>query len=426
MTGVGAAHARLAAARARLLLERPFIGALAMHLELVPASARWCPTIATDARALYFSSDFVERAPFAEVQFALAHAALHCALGHFNRRMHRSVERWNAACDHAVNLLLIDDGMHAPAAALADRRFRGFSAEEIYARLPQAGSWATLDRHMGDARATARRIAVAEDDAVAVQSDGWDDAGNEPRSSPARSGASADALENEILAAKWHGRFVAAAQQARLAGRLPASWSRLVDSHVRPTLPWRALLAAHLMRIARDDYGYLRLSRRDGDALLPRLSAGNPEFYVAIDTSGSIDHGTLAAFTAEVDSLKAQLRARTTLLACDERIDGPWHFEPWQPLSLPEAVKGGGGTRFAPVFEWIERERVRPGAVVYFTDGEGEFPRDPPDFPVVWAVTGSARVPWGERIQLEPVSAELRSERVKPRPMNGLTQGIVR
>jgi predicted metal-dependent peptidase len=402
--GEDAARVRLAAARARLLLERPFIGALAMHLDLVPASARWCPTVATDARALYFSSDFAERAPFADVQFALAHAALHCALGHFTRRMHRSVNRWNAACDHAVNLLLIDDGMHAPVTALADPRYRGFSAEEIYARLPEEGSWVTLDRHIGDATATVRGDALAEvsgEPALAAQSDGWDDAGNEARSPAARPPVSADALESEVLAAKWRGRFVAAAQQARLAGRLAASWSRLVDGHVRPTLPWRALLATHLMRIARDDYGYLRVSRRDGDALLPRLSTGSPELYVAVDTSGSIDHGTLAAFTAEIDSLKAQLRARTTLLACDERIDGPWHFEPWEPLLLPQAVNGGGGTRFAPVFEWIERERVRPDAVVYFTDGEGEFPRDAPDFPVVWAVTGRAPIPWGERVQLD-------------------------
>jgi len=46
---------KLGAARTRLILERPFIGALVMHLPLVPAAAARCETVATDARALYFN-----------------------------------------------------------------------------------------------------------------------------------------------------------------------------------------------------------------------------------------------------------------------------------------------------------------------------------------------------------------------------------
>ena len=38
--------------------------------------------------------------------------------------------------------------------------------------------------------------------------------------------------------------------------------------------------------------------------------------------------------------------------------------------------------------------------IVYFTDAEGEFPRQAPDYPVIWLVKGRGKVPWGERIQL--------------------------
>jgi predicted metal-dependent peptidase len=37
---------------------------------------------------------------------------------------------------------------------------------------------------------------------------------------------------------------------------------------------------------------------------------------------------------------------------------------------------------------------------VYFTDAEGEFPRQEPRTPVLWLVKGRAKVPWGQRIQL--------------------------
>jgi predicted metal-dependent peptidase len=67
---------------------------------------------------------------------------------------------------------------------------------------------------------------------------------------------------------------------------------------------------------------------------------------------------------------------------------------------MPPDLHGGGGTRFIPVFEWVERERFHTDVLVYFTDAEGEFPSSVPSYPVVWIVKGGATVPWGERIQL--------------------------
>ena len=93
-----------------------------MHLPLEAAPAHWCSTIASDARTLYFNPEYVEQLDFPHAQFVLAHVALHCALGHFSRRAHRVRHRWDIACDHAVNLLLIDDGLKPPPGALADPR----------------------------------------------------------------------------------------------------------------------------------------------------------------------------------------------------------------------------------------------------------------------------------------------------------------
>jgi predicted metal-dependent peptidase len=126
------------------------------------------------------------------------------------------------------------------------------------------------------------------------------------------------------------------------------------------------------------------------------------ELCVALDTSGSIGTEELAQFASEVDALKGQIRARVTLHACDERLDprGPWEFQPWEALVLPKELGGGGGTRFAPVFDWIAAGQRRPDLLLYFTDAQGEFPRYAPGFPVIWLVKGRGKVPWGERIQL--------------------------
>ncbi len=416
---------RLGAARTRLILEKPFIGALVMHLPLTAADPAWCETVATDARAFHFNPDYIAQLTLAETQFVLAHEAMHCALGHFARRSHRTRRRWDVASDYAVNQLLVDEGLKAPAGALLNPDFRGLSAEEIYPHIPPDTEEATLDRHVFDESAAKEPPPAAgagrgqpdehearngtgaadhADDWADARGDAWDDAGDERRTrrSAAKPPVEPGPVEREALMREWQGRMASSAQQARRAGRLGQSWLRLIDALIQPQLPWRVLLARFMISAARDDYSYQRPSRRDGPAVLPRLASGEVNLLVALDTSGSVSSEELAQFVAEVDALKGQIRARVTLQACDEALDpaGPWTFQAWEPIALPQRVHGSGGTSFVPVFDWVAREQLRPDLLLYFTDAEGEFPPAPPDFPVIWLVKGRARVPWGERIQL--------------------------
>jgi predicted metal-dependent peptidase len=410
---------KLGAARTRLILERPFIGALVMHLPLRPADPSWCETVATDARALYFNPGYIESLTFAQTQFVLAHEAMHCALAHFARRGHRVRRRWDIACDHAVNLLLADEGLHPPPGALADPGFRGLSAEEIYPLIPPDARAHTMDRHLFDEGApgvtmtgsappagVARKLHDDPSEGEAAPNGSrWDDAGDERRDRDRfelPESAVPEPLAQEELARRWQARLASAAQQARQAGRLSKSWARLIDGLIQPQIPWRFVLARYLMSIARDDYSFQRPPRREGAALLPRLSSTVADLCVVLDTSGSIGDEELRQFVAEVDALKGQVRARVTLHACDERLDsrGPWAFEPWEPIALPEGMSGGGGTSFLPAFGWIAAERLRPDLLIYFTDAAGDFPQQAPDYPVVWLVKGRGKVPWGERIQL--------------------------
>jgi predicted metal-dependent peptidase len=364
-----------------------------MHLPLVPAAAPRCETVATDARALYYNPAYIAGLTLTETQFVLAHEAMHCALGHFARRSHRVRRRWEIACDHAVNLLLVEEGLRPPEGVLANPDFKGLSAEEIYPLIPAEPVERTLDRHLFDEYGMDPRAGAVNRDGRAGEF------GSSPSSDLPRDAVLEDSGE---LARRWQSRIVSAAQQARRAGRLAESWLRRVDGAIEPQLPWRALLARYLAGTARDDYSFQRPPRREGNALLPRLASGEVELCVTLDTSGSIGAEELAQFVSEVDAIKGQIRARVTLHACDERLDprGPWEFQYWEPVTLPREIGGGGGTRFVPVFEWIESARRTPDVLLYFTDAEGEFPQHAPVFPVIWLVKGRGRVPWGARIQL--------------------------
>lgn len=432
---------KLSAARTRLILERPFIGSLVMHLPLIAADPAWCQTSATNAKAFYYNPQFIASLSLSQTQFVLAHEALHCALGHFARRRHRVTQRWNIACDHAVNLLLLGEGLRPPSGILADEKYEGLTAEEIYPMIAESSQEQTMDRHMFDdapeenspqrspsdagegGKAPENGRQGAESDQTTPQEDAEgslpsDAQGRSPekrepgeaRPSEAPTAGTpewsqpADLApgEKEALEKQWQQRLASAAQQAKQAGKLGESWLRAIDELIQPQLPWRMLLARYMMSVSRDDFSFQRPSRREGDAFLPSLHSAQVDVVVVVDTSGSVTDIEMREFVSEVEALKSQIHARVTLHACDEALaaDGPWVYAPWEALALPDGLSGGGGTSFVPPFEWVEERQLRPDLLLYFTDAEGEFPPEPPSFPVIWLIKGKAPVPWGERIQL--------------------------
>ncbi|HUW51712.1 MAG TPA: VWA-like domain-containing protein [Sulfuricella sp.] len=408
---------KLAAARTRLILDKPFLGALVLRLPMIAADPKWCQTTATDARSFYYNPDYIDALSLEETQFVLAHEALHCALSHFARRQHRVKLRWDVACDHAVNPLLIKDGLKPPPGTLMLDSFEGMTAEEIYPCIDENNTDQPMDQHIYDgADVDAESNGQQQGD---EQREGG--RGNTPRPDEAQAGGSPEgaqqkqdsengapqpqplsAGEREALAAQWQQRLAGAAQQAQQAGKLHGLLARMVGELIQPKLPWRMLLARYMTQVARDDFSYMRPSRREGQMILPSLHSAQAEIVVALDTSGSVGSAEMDEFLAEINALKGQVRARATLHACDAELakDGPWLFEPWEEFKLPREFPGGGGTDFRPVFAWVERQGRSPDLLLYFTDAEGDFPKAEPPYPVIWLVKGKAPVPWGQRIQL--------------------------
>lgn len=443
-----AIETKLTAARAKLILDKPFLGALVLRLPLAAADPGWCPTTATDARKFYFNPEYIDSLSMSQTQFMLAHEALHCALSHFARRQHRLQHRWDLACDYAINPLLLEDGLTPPENCHVIPQYLGMTAEEIYPLIDEDDQTETVDQHLFDQdnQSGGGQQGDAPDKPANTQQrpDNGDDGsqserepdrgGNSPsnQQSDARTGqgespSQGDAPppqqhppegrhgdvgepappplsseERQTLEVQWQQRLAGAAQQALQAGKMGGSMARLVDHLLQPRLPWRMLLARYMTAMARDDFSYMRPSRREGDAILPSLRSSQVEIAVAVDTSGSIRANEMDEFLSEISALKGQMRARVTLLTCDSELaDGcPWFFEPWEEFRCPARILGGGGTDFRPVFEWLEDQDRNPELLVYFTDGQGHFPENEPNYPVIWLVKGKETVPWGQRIQL--------------------------
>jgi predicted metal-dependent peptidase len=393
---------KLSAARTRLILDRPFLGALVLRLPMQATRPERCKTIGTDVRALYYNPEYIAGLTLEQTQFVLAHEALHCALSHFARRQHRVKHRWDIACDLAINPLLIKDGLKPPPGVLIKSGFEGMMAEEIYPYIEDDMEDETHDDHFYSEDNRSRGSSGAQ---PLDSGDGGGGSSDASGSDAGQSGGEPRALtetEQEQLAVQWRQRLAGAAQQAMQAGKLGANMARLVEHLLQPQLPWRMLLARYMTIAARDDYSFQRPSRREGEAILPTLKSTQVDVVVVLDTSGSVTDTEMQEFVSEIDAIKGQMRAGLTLLACDAELckNGPWRFEPWEEFAVPPDIYGRGGTRFTPPFEWLEREGRRPDLLVYFTDAEGEFPKREPAFPVLWLVKGRGKVPWGQRIQL--------------------------
>ncbi|HUT39749.1 MAG TPA: VWA-like domain-containing protein [Gammaproteobacteria bacterium] len=399
---------KLSAARTRLILDRPFLGALVLRMPMKAGDPKWCKTIGTDARAFYYNPAWIDSLSLEQTQFALAHEALHCALSHFARREHRNHQRWDVACDLAINPILIREGMTAVPGALYNIGYEGMMAEEIYPLVKENNEEEPHDQHLyGKETKSSQQQDPGEDsqpdkpdDSSEDGAGGGSDAGTEEHDTGAPQALSE--AEKEQLSIQWRQRLAGAAQQAMQAGKLGGALRRLVDHLLQPQLPWRMLLARYMTAVARDDYSYMRPSRREGEAIFPSLRSSQTDIVVVLDTSGSIRAEEMREFVTEIDAIKGQVRARVTLLACDAALspEGPWVFEPWEAFELPADIRGGGGTRFTPPFEWLDESGCHPDLLVYFTDAEGEFPKREPRFPVLWLVKGRGPVPWGQRIQL--------------------------
>ncbi len=398
---------KLSAARTRLILDKPFLGALVLRLPMLAADPKWCKTTATDARTFYYNPAYIEGLTLDQTQFMLAHEALHCALSHFARREHRTLHRWDLACDFAINPLLIKDGLKPPPGALYLDQFDGMTAEEIYPAIADMeADNETLDQHIydqddsgsGNNRGQGQSPPRPDEEGGGNRPEAELDAnrGGAPQPPPLTDN------EREQLSVQWQQRLAGAAQQALQAGKLGGGLARLVDHLLQPQLPWRMLLAKYMTAISRDDYNYTRPSRREGAAIFPSLRSAQVDIVVVLDTSGSVSVDEMREFMSEIDAIKGQVRARVTLHACDAELaaGGPWEFEPWEEFKLPDNIKGGGGTCFTPVFDWARSRDRQPDLLVYFTDAEGEFPKQEPYYPVLWLVKGKAKVPWGQRIQL--------------------------
>ncbi len=401
-------------ARRALLLDHPFFGSLVMHLEpKVDANAK---TVWVDGKTLGFDPEFFDDLPPLEAAGVLAHKILHCALEHHLRRGDREANLWNDSCDYVINPMVKKSGLPLPEKSLFNPAYEGKSAEEVYSELntqkpqpeeddgdggqvqngPQTGPGTPQGSPKADAAGDGQGNPTgAQGDAPTGKvRDGTGEDGQVP--SPA---------EAQEQKEEWKIAVQQAVNNARGQGFFPAELDRIVTEILKPQVDWREELRKFFQTTTRTESSWMRPNRRFiGQGLyLPgmRSEAAGP-LVVAIDTSGSINAKVLEQFAGELTAIIEDTRPeKVYVVYCDTRINGVAEFTA-DDLPLELHPRGGGGTSFRPVFEWVESSGVRPDALIYLTDMMGSFPQQAPEYPVIWGCTSHIdRAPFGEVINIK-------------------------
>jgi predicted metal-dependent peptidase len=105
---------------------------------------------------------------------------------------------------------------------------------------------------------------------------------------------------------------------------------------------------------------------------------------IGVDTSGSIGQEELEQFAGEITAISDEAQPEAIhVVYCDAAVQSTQEFAPSEPIRLEP--KGGGGTNFCPVFEWVANNGIAPACLIYLTDLCCHSYPEVPEYPVLWA-----------------------------------------
>lgn len=151
-----------------------------------------------------------------------------------------------------------------------------------------------------------------------------------------------------------------------------------------------------------------RRSRRQPNRLDLRgeLRGHTAKITLAIDISGSISQEEFHGAVKEVFNIVKSYKHEITLIECDTEIRQVYKVK--SIYNIRERSSTGGGTKFTPVFDYVNNTDTN--ILIYFTDGKGEtsLKVTPKGYKILWVISGrgdklSLAEPFGIIKKLKPV-----------------------
>ena len=362
-------------AKSLLILDHPFFGTACTKRPIIYTDT--VPTAAMSATGqMYMNVDFCAPLTVQQLMFLLAHEAMHYMLAHGLRRGHRDPQAWNVAADKVINDTLIDAGV---------------------------GDFIDGGITLDGAREMAAESLYDETDDGDGQGPGG--LGNDIGDPTDADGQPLDDATIHQLEAEAKIDAIQSAKAAKAVGKLPASIERMVEELINVSTPWYDILERFMAGKIKDGYSWNRPNRSfiarniyiPGTDYVPKMGP----IVIGVDTSGSIGPDEIAMFNGHINRIIDTCNPEVVhVVYCDSDVAG---VDEYTPEDFPVTIqcKGGGGTSFKPVFDWIDNNAIDPECVVYLTDGYGDQSEFTTNHETVWLTTGTEAFDWGHVIKFE-------------------------
>ena len=376
---------KISQAKAKLLVDRPYFGTLASKLELMVNDD--LESFLSSGTKLEYREEYLNGLELEELEFIFANGAMHASLAHDKRRNKRSGWLWQMATDMAINDMLVENGMQLPYGAQYRKRFSGMYAEEIYAEL--------------------KADILRDDEDLEYEADNADDVEQKDESPNEENKQSTEQTQEELQEEILKEQLLAEEAISLLErefkkGDAPLSIERFFTLDYKGKIDWRDELKIALDRYFRDDYTLLPPSKKllYSGIYLPSSVSQTFRLVIVVDSSGSVDEVLLNTFLSEVNFLMSLIVTyQIELIVCDDKVHSHKTFYSGESLSL--ALRGGGGTDFRVAFKFVEENFDDVKLLLYFTDLEGFFPKQRPNYEVKWLTSQMKDTPFGRVILLD-------------------------
>jgi len=378
------AEERIRIARTALVAKFPYFAPVAFLMSLVEAPP--VDTMAVDRRGrLYYNPAFVQDLTDQELVGLIWHEVNHLVRDHPTRGQNLPDEgRRMVAADLEIN----DDAEEAKV-TLPTGEHRGVYPEDY-----------GLPRHLTMEEYYHRLPEGARKPQEAFDREGSGEGGEPgPWELPDDSGTSPEVLN---VARRQVAESVLQAA-AKKQGHVPAGLARWARDYLEPKVDWRRVLRrlvkGGLQASQKQKPTYNRVHRRS-QAYHPYALPGHyslrPRVAVVVDTSGSMGEHELSRALAEVRALLQTVRQVTVY-----SVDAQAHNV--QKVFRADQIRlfGGGGTRMGAGIEKAQSDK--PDLIIVLTDGETDWPVNPPRVPVVIGIIGPSDRPtpwWAKTVRI--------------------------
>lgn len=400
----------------KLGVHSPFFGAIAIGSEVFADES--IPTMCTDGKSIRYNPAFVLDHTVEEIIGVLAHEVCHIAFKHPLRIGKYPHKIWNMACDYAINPIIIKAGkvtnsmgdekviFTIPESGLVNWAWDGKSAEEIAHILMEQGESEEGEGEQGQGEGEGESGGSGGDGSEqsdSGQSESWD--WGQMEMPTKADGEPLSAGEIESLSSDIDVRVLSAHSTAQKAGKVPAGIDGLVTELLKPRVDWEDKLQNFVGGTKPDDYTFAKPNRKMlavYDVFMPssqRFGAGH--VVVLNDMSGST-HSRAAEFFTELNAVSEdQSPDSVTVITFDTKVQDVRQYGQGEQIE-GMSTKGGGGTRIAPAFQYIEDNELPVDSLIVFTDLYiHDIPEHAPDYPVLWCTVGSDDAPWGEVVRMD-------------------------